>query len=386
MRMHLFDLHARSSEAATLKFIFLANLSWNIHNYRLPLINALRDSGHEVVLLAPRDEYTAQLVQAGFRWQDVPLSQRGINPFTELRSIFRIYRFYRRERPDVVQHFTPKCVIYGSIAARLAGVKKIVNTITGLGYAFSGEFIGKQVLQLLVRFLYRLALANTTVLFQNADDMRNLSNGRAGTSNFFLLAGSGVNLAKFARTPEPEGMPVVILPARLIEEKGVLYFIETARVLKQRGAQARFVLVGAPDAARRDSLTTARLRQWVSEGVIEWWGWRDDMENVYPQSHIVCLPTYYGEGVPKSLIEAAACARPIVATDIPGCREVVRSGENGILVPVKDTQALVDAIAKLLEDPELRRQMGARSREIAERDFYMRRNSSQYFSAYGMSL
>ena len=368
-----------------MKIVVLANASWNIYNYRLPLIMALKEAGHEVILLAPVDEYAVQLEEEGFSWTDLHLTRRGINPLVELGSIYLIYRFYKREQPDIVQHFTPKAVIYGSIAAHFARVKKIVNTITGLGYVFSGMSPGKKILQFIVRILYRAALSNTRVLFQNMEDMQNLVNLDGGKKeNFFLLGGSGVNFSKFKVTAEPEGKPVVLLAARLIEEKGVNYFVDASRMLKLQGLAARFVLVGSPDKNRQDTVTAVKLRQWVSEGVIEWWGWRNDMEQVYPQAHIVCLPTYYGEGVPKSLIEAAACARPIVATDIPGCRKVVRNGENGLLVPIKDALALAEAIKKLLNDKSMRKKMGVRSREIAEIEFSSKQNITNYFSAYDL--
>jgi glycosyltransferase involved in cell wall biosynthesis len=200
-----------------------------------------------------------------------------------------------------------------------------------------------------------------------------------------MLSGSGVNLHQFVPLPEPDdGRPVVMMPARLIQEKGVHFFVEAARSLRRQGTAVRFVLVGSPDVSRQDSITEAALRQWVEEGVIEWWGWRDDMHQVYPQAHIVCLPTYYGEGVPRTLIEAAACGRPIVATDIPGCRKVVRHGENGLLVPVRDSAALADALAALLGDAARRRRMGARSRQIAEEQFSARQNVAQYFAIYGI--
>jgi len=368
-----------------LKIIILANASWNIYNYRLPLVRALDQAGHEVVLLSPRDEYTAPLVRQGLRWADLPMTRRGTNPFVELRTVLHIYSFYRREKPDLVHHFTPKAVIYGSLAAHRAGVRRIVNTITGLGYVFSDQSFPKPILQLVTRILYRLVLSKTAVVFQNAEDRTRLVSitGTQG-EDFFLMSGSGVSLSKFKPAPEPAGTPLVLLAARLMPEKGVEYFVEAARILRGRGVQARFVLVGSPDPNRRVALTADTLQKWAGEGVIEWWGWRNDMEDVYPQAHIVCLPTYYGEGVPLTLLEAAACGRPLVATDIPGCRKVVRDGENGLLVPVKNAPALAQAILKLLNDAALRRSMGSRSREIARIEFSAEQHVSHYFRIYGL--
>jgi glycosyltransferase involved in cell wall biosynthesis len=374
-----------SAHPNRLKFVFLANISWNIYNYRLPLIEALRDAGHEVVLLAPQDDYTSRLTEKGFRWAHLRMSQRGLNPLVEPQIIRDIYGFYRKEKPDIVHHFTPKGVIYGSLAARWAGVKRTVNTITGLGYVFSDEATGTLLLRSITTRLYRMALSNTTVLFQNAEDMQRLSaiQGVQG-ADFQLLAGSGINLTKFSSQPEPPGPPVVMLAARLMMEKGVSYFVEAARILQQYGTPARFVLVGSPAQDAHAAVTEGVIRKWVESGLIEWWGWRDDMERVYPQAHIVCLPTYYGEGVPRTLIEAAASGRPIVATDIAGCRKVVQDGVNGFLVPVRDSPMLAQAIQRLIKDPDLRAQMGARGREIAQRDFTARQHIAEYFSAYGL--
>ena len=369
-----------------MKFVFVANLSWNFYNYRLPLITALKEAGHEVVLLAPRDGYTSRLTTAGFRTAHVPMSQRGTNPLSEAATLLHIYRFYRLERPDIVHHFTPKAVIYGSLAARAAGVPRIINTITGLGYVFTEDARRDWSLRPLTLQLYRIALANTVVLFQSAADMSRLTTLLGGGGkNFKLLAGSPVNLAKFKPEPEPEGTPVVMMAGRLLREKGVEYFVEGARILRRDAVPARFVLVGKPDEGTRDGLTTPRIRAWADEGVLEWWGWRDDMEVVYPQAHIVCLPTYYAEGVPRSLVEAAACGRAIVATDIPGCRQVVRHGENGLLVPPRDAPRLAEAIGLLLRDPKRREAMGAKGREIAMRDFTSKQHLAEYFAVYGLS-
>ena len=367
-----------------LKFVFLANISWNIYNYRLPLIEALQGAGHTVLLLAPHDEYTRLLEQKGFRSTNLRMSQRGLTPLGELSTVRRIYSFYRRHKPDVVHHFTPKGVIYGSLAAKSAGVKRIVNTITGLGYVFSQE--AASTLRLITSQLYRIGISGTTVLFQNAEDMQRLRSIRGlGGAEFHLLAGSGINLARFHVEPEPEGTPVVMLAARLMMEKGVQYFVDAARILKKLNVPARFVLVGSPAQDAHAALTTGTIRAWVEQGLIEWWGWRDDMENVYTQANIVCLPTYYGEGVPRTLVEATACGRAIVATDIAGCRKVVTDGENGILVPVHDAPMLAKAVLQLLRDPEQRRRMGARGREIALRDFTARQHIAEYFAIYGLS-
>jgi glycosyltransferase involved in cell wall biosynthesis len=345
------------------------------------LAKALKERGHEVILLAPRDEFTDFLLQEGFKWVNFPVMPRGKNIFQEISPIFFLVSFYRREKPDMVHHFTPKGVIYGAIAAKISGVGSIFNTITGLGYVFSDT--SKKILQGLVLSLYRIALANTNVIFQNPDDQKFFyEKAIINHQESFLVPGSGVDMEKFNITPLPDGTPVVFFSSRFVVEKGIRYFIESARIIKSRNIKVRLVLVGGPEKNQPTSIQTAEIEQWVNEGVVEWWGWQYKMEDIYPMAHIFCLSTYYREGIPKVLIEAAACGRPLIATDMPGCREIVHHGENGILVPPKNAVALADAIEKLAMDIELCERMGKKSREIAISKFSMEAVVRSYFEIY----
>ena len=349
------------------------------------LAKALQDHGHEVVLLSPHDEFTQFLLDAGFRWVHFPLRPRGKNIIQELGAIGFMIQFYRREKPDMVNHFTPKGVIYGSIAAKLAGVPAIFNTITGLGYVFSGKSNG--LLQRLVTLLYQISLKNTTVLFQNPDD-QNLFNEKkiVDPKKCFLIPGSGIDMERFGVVPEADGTPVVVLSSRFVEEKGIRYFVEASRILKSRREDIRFVLIGRPEDDQPTSIHHFEITHWVHEGLIEWWGWHNNMEQIYPLAHIICLPTYYMEGIPKSLIEAAACGRPLVATDVPGCREIVRNGENGLLIPPKNAEALANAISQLADDRSLRERMGKKSRELAAAHFSMKKIIARYFDIYQIEI
>ncbi len=370
-----------SLEKTHLKIIISATTSWNIYNSRLGLARALKKQGHDVVLLAPEDEYSCLLQEEGFRWQHFPLNPRGKNIFQEISAILYQTNFYIRERPDLVNHFTPKGVIYGSIAAKLSKMNNIFNTITGLGYVFSDE--SRKRLQKFLLFLYRIALAKTTVLFQNPDDMNYFfKNGIVTPQQSSLIFGSGVDMDSFKFLPQSDEKPVVLLSSRFVEEKGIQYFVEAARLLKKREIEVRMVLVGKPEENQSTAIQTRELSQWVSEGIVEWWGWHDDMKKIYPLANIVCLPTFYKEGIPKTLIEGAACGRPLIATDVPGCREIVKDGENGFLIPKKDAESLSDAIVKLAEDAELRDRMGKRSREIAMANFSLEKVVSDYFEIY----
>jgi glycosyltransferase involved in cell wall biosynthesis len=271
-----------------------------------------------------------------------------------------------------VHHVTVKPVLYGSIAARLVGGIAVVNAISGLGYAFTSTDAIAAILRPVLRLLYRVALhqARTTTIFQNPDDMSDFVNlGLVKQDQSVLIRGSGVDCAIFQPTPEPTGRPVVLLAARMIWDKGVGEFVEVARLMKARDDAPRFVLVGAPDPGNPGGIPVAQMEAWSREGVIEWWGQRADMPTVLGQASIVVLPTVYGEGVPKILLEAAAAGRPIVATDIRGCREIVRPDENGFLVPPRDRVRLVSAIDCLLASAELRARFGQAGRHIVETEF-----------------
>lgn len=350
-----------------MKVILVANTAWYLYNFRLPLAQALRDCGVEVVLMAPYDAYADHLQQAGFRWENFSLVRRSLNPWRELSAVIRLVRLYRRERPDVVHHFTIKAVLYGSLAARLTGVPQVVNAVTGLGYLFGEGGRARRALRRLVMLAYRRLLQGTQVIFQNAEDRDVfLQNGLVQPGQIALIPSSGVDLERFRPQPEPEGTPVVMLAARLLWDKGVGEFVQAAQILRRRGVDARFVLVGDTYDGNPSAVPQGQLQSWQDAGVVEWWGWRDDMAQVFASAHVVCLPSYR-EGLPKSLIEAAACGRPVVSTDAPGCRDAVVPGETGLLVPVQDAEALADALEELLVHPEVRRKMGAAARQFASR-------------------
>ena len=366
-----------------MKILLFANTDWFIYNFRLALAQALRDRGDEVVLVSPDGGYAPRLQELGFRWVCFPLTRRGLNPLVEISTIVRLFGLYRREKPDLVHQFTVKCVLYGSLACHLLGIHSVVNSVEGLGYVFTeGEGTRKWLRGMIVLF-YRLVLRHTWVIFLNPDDRAIfLENHLIDQSRVALIRGSGVDNQRFAPSPEPDGMPVVILPARLLWDKGVGEFVEAARRLQADGVCARFVLVGDSDSDNPAAVPVGQIQEWVKMGVIEWWGWRDDMDAVYAQAHIVCLPSYYREGVPKTLIEAAACGRPIVASDVAGCREIVRQGENGLLVPARDIPALMASLKQLIQDPDLRHAMGIRGRKIAEEEFSMDLVISQTLDIY----
>jgi glycosyltransferase involved in cell wall biosynthesis len=352
------------------KLCLVANTDWYLYNFRLVLARKMRSLGWEVVLISPPGLYAARIIEEGFRWVEWPVDRRGLNIRQELNSLSKLAKIYRQERPQMVHHFTVKSVLYGSLAARREKIAAIVNSITGLGYIFLRAGWRGRMLRAFILPFYRLALRhkNVRVIFENEDDQNIfLKYHLIESSQTSIIEGVGVDVEKFKARPEVDGTPLVVMPSRLLWDKGVGVFVEAARRLRE-GNRMRFALVGMPDPGNPASIDPTQLQKWISDGVVEHWGFREDMEEVYRQAHIVCLPSM-GEGLPTVLIEAAASGRPIVASDVPGCREVVSHGENGLLVKANDPAALSEALRKLAVDPELRQKMGVQSRLKAVEKF-----------------
>jgi glycosyltransferase involved in cell wall biosynthesis len=365
--------------------IFFVTEDWYFCSHRLPLALAAKEAGFEVSVVTRVCSHGEQIKAAGLELIPLELSRRGMNPLAELRLIARLISIYRSEQPDIVHHVALKPVLYGTIASLFAKIPCVVNALAGLGFLFSSHSLKARAVRPLVKLVFRLLLnrRNSCVILQNPDDVRLLCDGRVlGRERIALIRGSGVDIRQFTVLPEPSGQPIVILASRLLWDKGVGEFVSAAKQLKIQGVSARFVLVGEGDAANPSAIPDSQLSHWHDEGDVEWWGRRDDMPAVMAQSHIVCLPSFYGEGVPKVLIEAASCGRPIVTTDTPGCREIVQDGVNGLLVPVRDATAVAEALKKMIEAPELRSQMGARGRYLVEREFALDKVNTETLKVY----
>jgi len=321
---------------------------------------------------ADGDGFESKIKGLGVSFRPLPIDKKGINPWADVKLFWTLYRWYCEERPDVVHHFTIKPVIYGSIAACLAGVPRIVNTVTGLGYVFMEEDL--TWLRRLVEWQYRIALACAHfTFFQNADDLayfvarRLVPRRKAG-----LLPGSGVDRTFFTPTSttsrSPEAPVTFLMVARLLREKGLLEFVEAARLVKRDFPTARFQLLGRRDERNPTVVSASELDRWQGEGVLTWLGDASDVRPIMAQADVVVLPSYR-EGTPRSLLEAAAMGKPIITTQTVGCREVVEDGVNGLLVPVKDSKALAEAMIRLIQDPSLRERMGKAGRVKVEREF-----------------
>ena len=353
-----------------MKALLFANTDWYLYNFRLSLAKALQQQGFDVVLLSPPGKYGPLLKDAGFTWIQFPLSRRGMNPFYEILTILRLAKIYQSINPDIVHHFTIKCILYGSAAAKMIRIKKIINAVTGLGYLFMENDIKTAFLRLIVNPFYRIALVNTWVIFQNPDDKEKFINNKlVDNAHSRIIRGSGVDVSEFHCHEEPPDPPLVLLASRMLWSKGIADFVEAARIIRVTGVQARFVLVGDSYPDNPDSIPGQQLLDWQLEGAVEWWGWHDDMAEIMQKCHIFCLPSSYREGVPRALIEAAATCRAIVTTDITGCREIVKDGLNGYLVPPKDPQALAGRILDLIQNPQLRSEMGKFGREVVRREY-----------------
>jgi len=354
------------------KLLFLVTEDWYFCSHRLPIAREAQKRGFEIVVATRVGCHGDQITSEGFRLVPLRLMRRSTNPFSELVAIIQLIGIYLREKPDIVHHVAMKPVLYGTLAARLAGVPHIVNAMAGMGYVFISGQIKARLLKPVIRATFRLLLnsGNSRLILQNSDDKTMFIQSRLiNSERIRLVRGSGVDTEIYHPFPEPAGSPVVVLASRMLWDKGIGEFVAAARLLQSRGVDARFVLVGDTDLHNPAAIPAEQLAAWHSEGTVSWQGFSDAMPTVFARSTIVCLPSKYGEGIPKVLLEAAACGRPIVTTDSNGCREVVLHGENGLLVPVRSTVELADALQLLIENPELRRRMGARGREIVVKEF-----------------
>lgn len=345
-----------------------------------------RAEGYDLHLAMPMDApLFERLGREGFQLHPLPLRRGGQNPLDELRLLRALVRLMRELRPRLVHALTMKPVIWGGIAARLTKVPGFLASITGLGYAFTTDDPAARRLRAIILPLYRRALRHprSIALFENADDEAFfLAQKLAREGRTARVNGAGVDPDEFTPRPEPtDAPPVILFPARLLRDKGLLELIEAARILRARGVLARFRLAGRTDPENPSAIAESDVRAWEAEGLVEWMGFCQDMPRAYAEANIVCLPSWR-EGLPRVLIEACASARAIVTTDVPGCRAILRPDVNGLLVPVRHAEALANALARLLQDPLLRARMGAAGRAMAETEFSQARVGADVMALY----
>ncbi|WP_417221108.1 glycosyltransferase family 4 protein [Achromobacter spanius] len=354
------------------RLMFVVNNPAFFMSHRVPVALAAQQAGYDVHVATMDGPAVADIQALGMTHHAIPMTRSGKHPLQELGTLLALLRLFRRVRPDVVHLVTIKPVLYGGIAARLARVPGMVAAISGLGFVFLSNSLKMRLVRAVVARLYRLALGhpNSRVIFQNANDRDLLKSlGAVRDEQVVMIRGAGVDLDAYRASPEPPSPPVVVtMVARLLRDKGVREFVEAATILRARGVPVVMQLVGGLDAGNPASATQQEVDAWQRDGAVQALGERSDIAELYAASHVAVLPSYR-EGLPKSLIEAAACGRAVVTTDVPGCRDAIEPGQTGLLVPVRDAQALADAIARLAEDAALRQTLGAAGRALAEREF-----------------
>lgn len=363
-----------------MKVLVVGNIAQSLVNFRGPLLRTMVERGHEVVAVSPENDarYTEALTDMGVKYRTAPLQRASFNPVADLRFMLALRRLMQEERPDVFLGYTIKPVIYGSLAARLAGVPLRAALITGLGYAFGASSFKQRMVGRAVHVLYRLALAGThVVFFQNPDDRGEfLKRGFVTEERSELVSGSGVDLERFPPSEPPPPPPVFLLIARLIREKGIEQFVEAARLLKDKHPNARFQILGPLDT-NPTAISSAEVQQWERAGLIEYLGETDDVRPYLKAASVFVLPSYYREGTPRTALEALAIGRPVVTTDAPGCRETVIGGANGFLVQPRDVRSLTVALERFIDEPQLVVQMGEASLELARSRYDVNKVNAQ---------
>ena len=366
------------------RLLYLITEDWYFWSHRVDLARHSADAGFDIVIATRVTDHAERIRREPFRLYPIALSRRSRNPIVELRAIVELIRLYRRERPVIVHHVALKPILYGSFAAWWTKVPVVINAFPGLGYAFTaperqhGWIHGS--LRLALKCL--LKLNGSVVVFQNEDDRNLFLKERIVTEpHTRVIAGSGVDTNTFTVRPAPSGMPIVMLASRMLWDKGIGDFIEAIRRLRGTGVSARFVLVGRCDEDNPAAIPGQQISRWVDEGLVEYWGHCEDMVATLAQASIVVLPSYR-EGLPKVLLEAAACGKPLIATDVPGCRDVVTDGVNGILVRPRDAAGFASAIRALVSNPGLSKTMGVAAREAVVRRFAVEHIANETINLY----
>ena len=365
------------------RLVFAATEDWWLWLHWAGLLKAAHAAGYDITVVTRANEHEERIRDLGFDFLDMDFGRGRLSPTANLRTLRRLYAIYRRIRPDLVHHVALQPTVFGSVAAALAGIPAVVNTITGMGHILASGDLRSRLLKSVLLPTLGWISRRSHMIVQNSDDAeiftRHLD---VKIDHVTVIRGVGVDLQRFKPTPEPGGPIRVAMVSRLLWTKGVGEFIEAASSVRKSRKNIVFTLVGVSDDDNPSAVPHHRVKAWVAADLVDWWGFREDITEVWSRSHIAVLPSYYREGLPTSLLEAAACGRPIITTDMPGCREVVRHGENGLLVPVHNSQALTNAIVTLADDPARRAAMGTASRSLVEKEFGASRIYKETLSVY----
>lgn len=367
------------------KLAFVINNIDFLLSHRLPILLEAQGQGYEINVIAPGAKDDKRLLGYGFTCHNISLSRGGNNPVADIYTIYQLARVFKKIQPDIVHLVTIKPVLYGGLAARLSGVPAVVAAVSGMGTVFISHGIWSRIRRWLVAKIYCMVFKHKKikVIFQNPDDRQIILDLKAiKEEQTQIVKGSGVDLANYPFVPEKKvDTNVVVMAARLLRDKGVYEFIDAARILKSRNVNVDMRLIGAPDPANPTSITDSEIQHWRAESLVQILGYRSDIAEQYAQANIICLPSYR-EGLPKGLIEASACGRVVVTTDVPGCRDAIIPNVTGKLVKVRDAVALADAIQYLCEHPEERLQMGKAGRNLAESTYSIDEVVNQHLQIY----
>lgn len=374
-----------------MKLLIIVNVDWFLHSHRLPIIIEARRKGFEIHIATKTTNISIKkkLINYGFLIHEIPFDRTGKNIFNLIKVAFLISRLLVIIKPDILHLVTMQPIIFGGIAAKLLKIKRVVYSISGLGHVFLFKTFFASIRRFFVINLYRFALSNKPriVVFQNSSDqiffkkLCSLLN-----SETILIPGSGVDINKYKYSELPKTEPIILMASRLLIPKGVREFVQASRILKKKGIKVNFQLIGVPDISNPTAIKKSDLDDWVSNGYIDYLGFRDDIHKLIPKSHIVVLPSYYPEGLPKILCEAAACGRAIITTKEPGCKDAVKEGITGLLIKSRDSKALADAIEKLIKNQVLLNSMCLEGRIYAEQFFDIKKIVDKHINTYQFLL
>jgi glycosyltransferase involved in cell wall biosynthesis len=364
------------------KILYLVSEDWYFISHRLPMARAAQRAGFEVHVATRVSEYADQIQQEGFVLHPIHWRRGSMNPIRLFAAVLETRRVYRSIGPDLVHHVAVVPTLIGSIAA-LGSPTVRLNALAGLGYAFTSDTIKARAMRPMARLLlgWLLKRKNTTVLVQNPDDYAVVARLGVPKKSIVLIPGSGVDIDKFTPLPEPAGAFTVGYVGRLLDDKGVRTLVRAHELLAQRGVSVNMLLAGEPDPSNPASIPDHVLASWKRIPNLQLLGHLDDIRSVWTQAHVAVLPSRR-EGLPKSLLEAAACGRPLIATDVPGCREIARNAVNALLVPVDNAEALAAAIERLMKDHGVRARFGAASRQIAVAEYSSGRVGDEIIALY----
>jgi len=357
------------SELARVMFVITED--WALITHRLHLVKNAISDGHQIAVVARQSCYRDELQALGVHFYDWTLFRGSLNIFRELRSAWQLKSYIEKFNPELIHAVALKPVIYSGLISKIFKNVQLVAALGGIGFVFTSHKLKARILRGPIRLTLKFILKNpkSNLILQNKDNIKTFEDlGIVESDKTILVKGSGVEIKKFYPSPLPKGIPLVILPARLLRDKGVYEFVEVASRIKSRGFKCRFILVGDVDTDNPESIVIEQIKKWVKLKVVEHWGRIDSMVNVYKQATVVCLPSY-AEGLPKALLEAASCGRPLVSFDVPGCREIVKHDFNGKLVQLHDINELENSVTELLLDPKKCQIMGQNGRKLVEAEF-----------------